>query len=177
MMKSLLAVVPFLCITAICAHSDDTRINILKRSNLIKTMQQDDKWNIMFTPTTIGYACATCTPPVSGLISVHTVKPDAYGPTPILEARKKHCAELVLKPNNRCITSAPFQMRVGGINGFRFEDETTKTTIVRLQFPYKQAGSEPELIKATIIRPRDTQMPEDFEQTLLNHMLRLTMWY
>jgi hypothetical protein len=93
-----------------------------------------------------------------------------------LRTEKKFCAELVAK-GGRCISATPFELRGGAIKGHRFVSERQGATYIHLQFPYRENNGPHELIHSSIAFRSGDTLPSDLEQTILAHMLKLTIWY
>lgn len=176
MIKFTLAALSALCLLTTPVTAEETRMDRLKNSGLIESLEQQGQWEVAFTPNAAFYNCDNCPATLSAMVKVRTVKPETFGLSAVLENRKKFCAELVTK-DGRCISATPFELRVGIIKGYRFESERQCATFIHIQFPYREHNGPHELIHTSISLRSDDTLPSDLERTLLTHMLRLTLFY
>lgn len=177
MIKSLFTslVVLFLLNSPLAAEN---RMHRLQESDLISTFEEHDKWEVSFTSHDATYLCVQCTPLVTGYLKVESmdIDPADFIRDATPKKLEEICATFATN-EGQCISSSSFEMRNGAISVYRFEMSIHDNRSVMLLFPYRENGGPQEMITGILTNQKDAEMPDDLEQTLLDHMLKLTSMY
>ncbi len=166
--------------------SDDSRFEILFRTDKLAKLNERGQWNwdIEVTNDKIIYTCISCE---AKTIATLEATPASGFDSPIalgkhyIKKRKEFCAEAAASSSGRCISTEPANLRIG-IPGFRSEFQTKSYREIEFVAfnwaPINLTKEQPEkeLLKATLRVYGSAPIPADFHRIIWwTHMGRLTL--